>query len=180
MPKFKVRSTIQHGTRDDKGVLQTKEYAVGDSIELTKEEAQSMGHALEKAPLGIEHLPKDVQDAVKSVLAKPEHRDSGIQLDWKVDAAAREATQSGVSAQSAAANEAIGAGYERSNEPDVTTEGGERSTGGPIRASDIAPGENVHEGEKKPAPQGSAATDPAKKAVLTETKSPAAVSQVKK
>jgi hypothetical protein len=178
MPSFKVRSAISHGTKNDKGEVESKDYNPGDTIELTKEEALTMSHALEKAPTGLEDLPKDVQEAVKSVRNKPEHRDSGVQLDWKVDDAAREALGGTrqMSPTAVKANEAIGAGYERSNEPDATS--GEEVKGRVgVRASEIAPGEEVSEGEKKEAPKDSAAKDEKTAQKLTETKSPASISQ---
>jgi hypothetical protein len=179
MPSFKVRSPIQMGTKNDKGELEIKEYNVGDSIELEKDQAQQMSHALEKAPTGMEKMSKEVQAAVQSVRNKPEHRDSGIQLDWKVDDVARNAvsTTRRASEEGIRANEAIGAGYERSNEPDLTSGEIVEGEGVGVRAGDIAPGEEVNEGQKQPPPKGSAGEDENVKRAQTDTKSPAQVDQ---
>ena len=42
MPKYKVRSTITHGTLDDEGNAQQQDYAAGDEIELEEDQAQPL------------------------------------------------------------------------------------------------------------------------------------------
>jgi hypothetical protein len=174
MPSFKVRTPISHGLRKDDGSVESKEYLPGDTIELTLEEAVAISHAIEKAPTSVKKLPKDVQEAVDSVRNRPDHPDSGIQADWKVDAfaranagGARRASEVGI-----AANEAIGHGFERSNEPDEATAGSEPGKGkGPIKASEIPPGvDNKGGGELTEPPQGKEVAK-----AQTQKKNPASV-----
>lgn len=77
MPKFKTKSNVS---------FDGKEYPAGSSIELTKEQAATIPWAVENAPDDLEGVDEDVAAALRSVRGNPEHRDSGIQLDWKSDA----------------------------------------------------------------------------------------------
>ncbi len=79
MPKYKTKTTVEHDG---------KTYASGSNIELTKEQAALMPWAVENGPDDLEGEDKDVAAAIRSMRGNPEHRDSGVQLDWKTDGSA--------------------------------------------------------------------------------------------
>ncbi len=77
MPKYKVKSNVTVGTRDAQGNVTSKDYRAGDSVELTEQEATTMGYALEDAPVD-ESIPE-------STRLRPDHPDSGVAAAHKVD-----------------------------------------------------------------------------------------------
>jgi hypothetical protein len=77
MPKYKVKSAVSVGTTADDGKVTSKDYKAGDSVELTEEQAASIGFALEDAPVD-ESIPE-------STRLRPDHKDSGVAAAFKVD-----------------------------------------------------------------------------------------------
>jgi hypothetical protein len=146
MPQFKVKTPISVGRRNDKGEVETKEVSAGETVELSKEEAQAMPWAIEKAP--EPKMDKDLAEAVRSVKARPDHPESGIRADWKVDefAKANRASEPGVD---------LGGGFARTNEPDADAKSLPEG-GSPVGASDIPPGATVDKDGKVTAEKGSA------------------------
>ena len=82
MPKYKVKSNISYGTRDKDNNLTSRDYKAGDSIELTEEEALTIGYALEDPP-----VDENIDDSIR---LRPDGRDSGVAAGGKVDLSAAE------------------------------------------------------------------------------------------
>lgn len=127
---YTVKSQVQMGVRNEKvadplspGAVDTQILEPGDKVELTEDQANEIRHALFNPP----NMPTrraededevdedeegnfdDVEDAMDSIRSRPDHPDSGVRQDHKVDASTLAA---------AAKTEEVGGGFERANAGD--------------------------------------------------------------
>ena len=91
MPSYKVKSSISYGEEKD-GKSTTKNYGPGDSIELSPEQAYEIRHALVNPPhlASITKMTAAEKAAYDSAVNAPDHKDSGVQANWKLDQFARD------------------------------------------------------------------------------------------
>jgi hypothetical protein len=89
MATFRVRTPISYGTFDQFGRLVQTEYQPGDTIDLTREEAEKIRHALlnPPPPSVVRAMDKEERRAYDSDVASPFHPESDAVLRWKQDGA---------------------------------------------------------------------------------------------
>ncbi len=96
---YVVKTPISHGvaseTRRQKST--SKNYAVGDKIDLTPEEAFEIRHALENPPEGAPGMKESDKEAAESIRNNPENPDSGIEMFWKTQPDATKRTEANIS-----------------------------------------------------------------------------------
>jgi hypothetical protein len=100
MPKFKVATPIMRGG---------KLYSAGDTIELEKDEARTLGSALENPPGPEKGSSKELEAALQSQRDRPNSDIADFKVSADVQAARRAARESGKSAASAA-SESVSSG----------------------------------------------------------------------